>query len=187
VNSSIRQFIKRSIRIRQLVDYSTFPNVSSSRVRILRTPTPTPPQTTTQHYNPPPTKMTDNATTTSQSQASFLPNRQKLTCDMASALQTLRSSLLCPMCDQIMVDPSTLHCAHSFCLTCISNSDSWQCPGTKRMRPPNLNARNQTLLHQHKSPTIQRRHITRGNHQFDRFHEGRLVEAFQYLRRHWDG
>jgi len=32
------------------------------------------------------------------------------------------------MCNQIMVDPSTLHCAHSFCLTCITNSDSWQCP-----------------------------------------------------------
>ena len=58
----------------------------------------------------------------------FLRNQKKVTNDMYDALEKIRSSLLCQLCGNMMNDPSTLHCDHSFCLSCISRYDSWQCP-----------------------------------------------------------
>mmetsp|Transcript_20643 Transcript_20643/g.41931 ORF Transcript_20643/g.41931 Transcript_20643/m.41931 type:complete len:702 (+) Transcript_20643:130-2235(+) len=54
----------------------------------------------------------------------------KLTPLMRESLETLRSSLLCPLCNHVMTDPSTLTCAHSFCLECIKEytCDHWYCP-----------------------------------------------------------
>mmetsp|Transcript_20964 Transcript_20964/g.44065 ORF Transcript_20964/g.44065 Transcript_20964/m.44065 type:complete len:114 (-) Transcript_20964:2735-3076(-) len=57
----------------------------------------------------------------------------KLTPLMRESLETLRSSLLCPLCNHVMTDPSTLTCAHSFCLECIKEytCDHWYCPGNR--------------------------------------------------------
>ena len=57
----------------------------------------------------------------------FLPE-DKVTTAMATSLQQLKSCLLCPLCNQVMTDPSTLHCAHSFCRSCIDALDTWSCP-----------------------------------------------------------
>ena len=57
-----------------------------------------------------------------------LINMKKVTPSMNSSLQTIHTSLQCPLCNQLMVDPSTLACSHNFCFSCISNYDSWVCP-----------------------------------------------------------
>ncbi|KAL3797121.1 hypothetical protein HJC23_000459 [Cyclotella cryptica] len=53
-----------------------------------------------------------------------------MTNQMKESLDTLRSSLLCPLCNQLMVDTSMLNCGHSFCHGCIIayTSDNWTCP-----------------------------------------------------------
>mmetsp|Transcript_131 Transcript_131/g.179 ORF Transcript_131/g.179 Transcript_131/m.179 type:complete len:801 (-) Transcript_131:75-2477(-) len=55
-------------------------------------------------------------------------DEKKVTPSMLSSLKLIRASLLCPICNTIMKDPSTLGCAHSFCQECISNHDTWDCP-----------------------------------------------------------
>lgn len=52
----------------------------------------------------------------------------KLTSEMKKSLNEIQSCLLCPLCNNLMSDPSTLHCTHSFCLDCISNYEAWTCP-----------------------------------------------------------
>lgn len=47
---------------------------------------------------------------------------------MKKSLDDIQSCLLCPLCNNLMSDPSTLHCTHSFCLDCISNHEAWNCP-----------------------------------------------------------
>jgi len=54
----------------------------------------------------------------------------KMTAVMSASLETLRSSLLCGLCNQMMKDAATLGCAHSFCYDCISKytEHKWNCP-----------------------------------------------------------
>ena len=54
----------------------------------------------------------------------------KMTPAMSVALENLRSSLLCGLCNKIMKDAATLGCAHSFCYNCISlyTQNRWTCP-----------------------------------------------------------
>ena len=49
---------------------------------------------------------------------------------MRKSLKELQSSLLCPLCNQVFVDPSTLPCAHTFCLSCMDEyaCNAWACP-----------------------------------------------------------
>ncbi|KAL7443630.1 hypothetical protein ACHAXM_009069 [Skeletonema potamos] len=53
-----------------------------------------------------------------------------MTAVMSASLETLRSSLLCGLCNQMMKDAATLGCAHSFCYDCISKytEHKWNCP-----------------------------------------------------------
>lgn len=55
---------------------------------------------------------------------------QTTTPAMRSSLEELHSSLLCPLCHQVFVDPSTLACAHTFCLSCMDEyaCNAWSCP-----------------------------------------------------------
>jgi len=57
-------------------------------------------------------------------------NPTKATSKMISSLSIIRESILCPLCNQIMNNASTLQCSHSFCNGCIENytKNSWNCP-----------------------------------------------------------
>jgi len=70
---------------------------------------------TTEPLAPPPKLVLDPQTTTPA---------------MRKSLEELHSSLLCPLCNQVFVDPSTLPCAHTFCLSCMDEyaANAWSCP-----------------------------------------------------------
>ena len=57
-------------------------------------------------------------------------NRKKVTLSMMKSLTDLQTSLICPLCHQILQSPATLACSHSFCLLCIDSyyKDNWVCP-----------------------------------------------------------
>ena len=55
----------------------------------------------------------------------------KVTPSMQECLSKFQCSLTCSLCNRVMVDPVTLQCAHSFCLSCIQTNKSWTCPGKK--------------------------------------------------------
>ena len=65
---------------------------------------------------------------TSASTIQIHPN--KATKSMKSSINSIRDCLLCPLCNSIMKDPSTLQCSHSFCKDCIADHtrNSWSCP-----------------------------------------------------------
>jgi hypothetical protein len=54
----------------------------------------------------------------------------KGTRSMLESLQTLRNVLDCPLCHQLLHEPSTLTCGHTFCCTCIDHytCNAWTCP-----------------------------------------------------------
>jgi hypothetical protein len=62
--------------------------------------------------------------------STFQVDGKKATPTMETSLYTIRDSLLCPLCNKVMNQPSTLQCAHSFCKDCISEytRNSWNCP-----------------------------------------------------------
>jgi hypothetical protein len=55
---------------------------------------------------------------------------ERTTPAMRRSLDSLRSSLLCPLCNQVLQKPSTLPCAHTFCYDCIDDyiCNAWTCP-----------------------------------------------------------
>jgi RING-finger-containing E3 ubiquitin ligase len=69
----------------------------------------------------------ENAETTTCSNGVFFIDPTRATASMAESLEELRSSLLCPICNNLMKDPTTLSCTHSFCMDCISNQKAWTC------------------------------------------------------------
>ena len=62
---------------------------------------------------------------------STMPNPNNMTKQMKESLENLRSSLLCPLCNHLMVNCHNLGCGHSFCNVCIKDytADNWNCPG----------------------------------------------------------
>lgn len=56
-----------------------------------------------------------------------LRDTARATPSMSSSLQKMYTSLNCPICHKLMMDPTTLSCTHSFCLDCISNAKEWTC------------------------------------------------------------
>lgn len=61
----------------------------------------------------------------------LLPDPRKATPFMLKSLGQLHDTLLCPLCHKMMREPSTLACAHTFCLQCIKDYSCNQsiCPG----------------------------------------------------------
>jgi hypothetical protein len=47
----------------------------------------------------------------------LLPDPKKATLSMLSSLNELHATLVCPLCDNLLEVPSTLACAHTFCLS----------------------------------------------------------------------
>jgi ribosomal protein L37AE/L43A len=63
------------------------------------------------------TTTTNNSTTTT--------NNNNATCNDSAVvssqnLETLRSELMCPICHEVLLDPFSLPCGHSFCSGCLS-------------------------------------------------------------------
>ena len=54
-------------------------------------------------------------------------DRTKAKPAMADSLEELYSSLTCQICNQLMKEPTTLTCSHSFCMKCISEQKAWTC------------------------------------------------------------
>lgn len=54
-------------------------------------------------------------------------DRTRATTSMANSLDELHSGLTCLICNELMMNPTTLSCSHSFCLACISNQKAWTC------------------------------------------------------------
>ncbi|CAB9509738.1 expressed unknown protein [Seminavis robusta] len=50
---------------------------------------------------------------------SIMPESTKTTVYMRQSLNELHATLLCPLCHQLLQNPSTLSCAHTFCWKCI--------------------------------------------------------------------
>eukprot|EP00557_Chaetoceros_sp_GSL56_P001205 CAMPEP_0176490512 /NCGR_PEP_ID=MMETSP0200_2-20121128/7912_1 /TAXON_ID=947934 /ORGANISM="Chaetoceros sp., Strain GSL56" /LENGTH=820 /DNA_ID=CAMNT_0017887827 /DNA_START=40 /DNA_END=2502 /DNA_ORIENTATION=- len=73
------------------------------------------------------TSSSDKTTSNSSSTNVFFIDPKRATTSMAESLEELRSSLLCPICNNLMKDPTTLSCTHSFCMECISNQKAWTC------------------------------------------------------------
>ena len=44
-----------------------------------------------------------------------MPDPDKVTDFMRKSLEQLQTSLICPLCNQMLKEPSTLACAHTFC------------------------------------------------------------------------
>jgi zinc finger of C3HC4-type, RING len=51
----------------------------------------------------------------------MMPDPSKVTVFMQKSLDQLYSSLVCPLCREMLEAPSTLACGHSFCFSCIEN------------------------------------------------------------------
>lgn len=49
---------------------------------------------------------------------------------MLRSLRKIQKSLDCPLCENILVEPVTIPCGHTFCCSCIDShvDDSWYCP-----------------------------------------------------------
>lgn len=54
-------------------------------------------------------------------------DRSKAKPAMADSLEELYSCLTCQICNQLMKEPTTLTCSHSFCMKCISEQKAWTC------------------------------------------------------------
>ncbi|CAB9531686.1 expressed unknown protein [Seminavis robusta] len=52
---------------------------------------------------------------------SIMPDSTKTTVHMRQSLNELHSKLMCPLCQQLLKNPSTLSCAHTFCWKCIES------------------------------------------------------------------
>lgn len=67
-----------------------------------------------------------------QQQDTTVSKKNKLTPAMRTCLMDLQASLTCPLCSQVLVQPVSLPCAHTFCCTCIDGhvDNSWNCPST---------------------------------------------------------
>ena len=57
----------------------------------------------------------------------YFIDRSKAQPAMADSLEELYSCLTCQICNQLMKEPATLTCSHSFCIKCISEQKAWTC------------------------------------------------------------
>jgi zinc finger of C3HC4-type, RING len=51
---------------------------------------------------------------------------------MRRSLRTIQNSLECHLCENVLTEPVTIPCGHTFCCNCIDRhiDNSWYCPST---------------------------------------------------------